>query len=65
MLLFIFPEFSNIMLLCIYKEVLELVEISFKEEVYSGVAYKKQTLWRRIEMDVLNLEKRLQFLHLL
>lgn len=44
MLLFIFPEFSNIMLLCIYKEVLELVEVSFKEEVYSGVAYKPDSL---------------------
>lgn len=32
-----FPEFLDIIcwLLCIYKDVLELVEISFKEEVYS------------------------------
>lgn len=42
--------------MCIYKDMLELVEISFKEEVYSGVAYR-QTLCRRIEMDVLDLEK--------
>lgn len=52
-----FPKFLHIIcwLLCIFKDVFEIVEISFKEKVYSGVVHR-ETLWRRIEMDVLNLE---------
>lgn len=46
----LFPKILDIIcwLLCIFKDVFEFVEVSFKEEVYSGVAYR-QALWRKIE----------------